>query len=150
MGEKVDLIEFVKFRPQKDEDRSLILNSWLKSFRNSHETRNVPKEIYYVAQEKVVEDTIDSVQVLVAHHLEDVDHVLGYIVFENDEPNAAIIHYVFVKQPYRKFGIARSLWEQATKDASECFHTHTTYTGNTILEKHKSTYNPYKKIGIRI
>lgn len=143
-------LDFVLFRDMTKEDESFIFDSWIKSYINSDESKHVPKNVYYPMQHKVVEDTINSTNVKIAHHFEDINHVLGYIVYENEEPNTCIVHWLFVKKPFRKNGIGNKLWQSITEDAVKVFHTHSSFTHNKIKDKFKSEYNPYLKIGIRI
>lgn len=143
-------LDFVAIRNGNENDEPFIFNSWLRSYINSEDSKHVPKSNYYVGQHKVIEDTLNATNVRVAHHFEDVNHVLGYIVFEYDEPRKAIVHWLFVKRPFRSYGIARMLWKSVTDDAAMVFHTHSSFASVKLKEKYTSVYNPYLKIGVRL
>lgn len=144
------VLDFVKIRDGDVKDEAFIFNSWLRSYKTSQDAKGVPDEMYYKGQHKVIEDTIAVSNTAVSYHAEDPDHILGYIVYEYDEPSTCIIHWVFVKKPFRENGIARKLWDHATDGAGLIIHTHNSYQSVKIKDKVKSDYNPYLKIGVRI
>jgi hypothetical protein len=68
------------------------------------------------------------------------DVILGYIVFQ---PN--VLHYMFVKEAFRKFGIARFLYKESFGDNETITYTHKTLFVRDILSAHPLlTYNPFK------
>ena len=68
----------------------------------------------------------------------DVSVVLGYLV---SEPQ--IIHYVFVKESFRRFGIARMLFDHEHDDLGLTECTHKTFISDEIIRNHGLVYNPF-------
>jgi hypothetical protein len=69
---------------------------------------------------------------------DNVDVILGYLVYQ-----PGILHYVFVKEGFRKLGIAKDLVIQSDlKDDCKC--THKTEWVYKILRKYPDiTYDPF-------
>ena len=65
----------------------------------------VTAEVYMASHNRLAQDLLAMSQCLVACKSDDRDHILGYIVF--DPPD--ICHYIYVKTPFRRLGIARRL-----------------------------------------
>lgn len=144
------VLDLVKIRDAEEKDFPFIFNSWLRSYKTYQDVKSVPDEMYYKGQHKVIEDTLLVSNISIAYHVDDPDHILGYIVYEYEEPTTSIIHWVFVKKPFREHGIARKLWSHATDGTGMVIHTHNSYQSIKIKDKIKSHYNPYLKIGVRI
>jgi GNAT superfamily N-acetyltransferase len=123
------------YRSYHEDDRNFILNSWLKSYKDSMVCKEIPSEIYYETQRELVSKVLDGAQVLVACSPESDKQIFGYIAYEHP----GLIHYIYVKFPYRKFGIGTSLMEQSEVVAP--------YISTHLPRKHKKApeviYNPY-------
>jgi GNAT superfamily N-acetyltransferase len=111
----------VTFRPFSASDHNFIMNSWLKSWRNGP-PRQLPNEQYYREQTFVVQQILANSRVVVACNPEDETQIFGYIVAQ-DSPAARFVHYLYVKQPYRRLGIARALVKE-TGLRAPLFTTH--------------------------
>jgi hypothetical protein len=101
----------VKLRPFQESDFNFILNSWLLSFRNSPFAKNLTNEKYYSAQQPICIHLMNASTILVACSPEEPKQIFGYIVAQ-PAPNAvegAWVHYCYVKNLYRRMGIATSL-----------------------------------------
>lgn len=128
-------------RPANGQDVSFIYATWLNSYRSDSQIGlSCRTTIFYSAYNRILDHILDSdnSQTLVACLPDDPNVILGYLVFERDR-----IHYVFVKEVFRKTGIARSLI-QAANLPQTIFITHRTRSAEPIISSHaKLIYNPF-------
>ena len=137
-----------------DEDLNFIYHSWLKSYRaswarGSNPVRHMNKEIYYDNQKEVIAYLLDNSFVLVAHNPQDSNQIFGYIVAQPTSQGIGIIHYCFVKQPFRNLGIATMLLNEAKAQVGHnptmpmaCTHATGVFHG-VLSKKYNIMYNPY-------
>lgn len=79
----------------------------------------------------------------IAHPNDDHDTILGYLCCEiSDHP---VVHYVFVKETFRKMGIARLLLKHSGVDLNKLMFTHWTFPVDELILKYPDMiYDPYK------
>lgn len=107
-------------REMQESDLGFICNSWVKSYfaLNEH-LRNYSPFVYYAEiQQKVVEYLIGSAKVVVICAEDDPDHIYGYGVYEPGPKT--ILHYLYVKYPFRRLGIGKIIYNHMLSD-----HDHT-------------------------
>lgn len=133
----------VLFRDLAEEDVPFVYNSWLKSFRNGTMCRNVDNSIYFFNHHKIIGQLLERSKVIVCCNSLDPKIIYGYLVFE-DIDGQFVLHYIYVKNIYRKLGLARKLLEQSKHDFSVlgCY-THQTQVGVVKEEKYNLLYHPY-------
>lgn len=119
--------------------RNLIFATWLRSYQTSSlMTKAIPKETFFGEHHKVIERILSrNPTVRLAVIPDDQDVVLGWSVTE-----PGIVHYVYVKPSFRKYGIARALLDHVERPF---IYSHGTYVTRD-LEKHLDgcTFNPYE------
>lgn len=98
----------VKIRPPKPSDSNFILNSWLKSYRNSLLTRTWKNEDYYPAQTKLIQNLVGEWPTHIICNSLDEDQIYGYVCGALTE-NEYIVHYAYMKWTYRKLGFIKTL-----------------------------------------
>lgn len=98
-------------RPARRDDISFIFDSWLRSWRKSPWAGIVPNNVYYPLTRSVIEQLVArGAEFKVAALESNPDHILGWICYEllpartPDGPEA-VIHYLYVKDPYLPLGI---------------------------------------------
>ncbi len=129
-------------------DISLVFNSLLKSHRDSASVKSVPNSIYYAEHHKTIEKILSSpgLVLLVACGQEDSDQVFGYVLAERF-PDKHVVHFIYVKYSFRKFGIAKALLAAANAtNISDLpiMYSHQPKNGETLLKKIPSyVFNPY-------
>lgn len=138
---KVDIY----IRESDSSDTNFIINSWIKSYRVVMEDVEAP--IYYKNQEKLIRRLMDKSKCYMAVNPHDLYQIYGYIMFDNlDE--IGILHYIYVKNPYRRFGIGGDLFNMIDFDKKyPCIATHNTRYLGHVKNKWNITYNPYFLIG---
>lgn len=115
-------------RPACTDDVGLILNSWLKSYRQSEAARTVTNEIYYsenIGEKARIVSLMRKGQTLVACDPTEQDIVFGWVCADAVIP--PVVHYVYVKSPYRRRGLARKLLKAAGVGSAPFLATHETY-----------------------
>src|SRR5579859_1846901 len=95
-------------RQHTTEDISFIYNSFLKSLHNSFPIKFVPDTLYYGPQSQIIESLLKTANVMVACYPEDPSEILGYVIYQEID-SALILHYIYVKQPYRMNHVASDI-----------------------------------------
>lgn len=134
------MIDFIEVRPAKLEDLDFIYATWLKSYRHSSQfAKKLTNAIFFDMHHKVIDGFIArGGLVSIAHPKGEPDVILGYICTEPDLP---VLQYIYVKKPFRKMGIAKTLYK-TSKEPS--LFTHWTTDTDWIVKKLTTlTYNPY-------
>ena len=96
----------VRIRKADEGDTSFIYSSWLKSYASQN--KDQPKITVYKMHRSVVRRLLEEGITLVACMEDDPDQVLGWLCAHRI-PKFLILHYCYVKAPFRRFGLARSL-----------------------------------------
>lgn len=134
----------VRLRNMRPEDKSFILNSWLKSYRQAPAVRRMENNAYYHEQQKVIHDLLDNVNVLIACNEADNNQIYGYLVSQRIS-NVFVIHFLYTKLTFRNCGIAKMLIQARDHDLGKvaAVYTHHTDAANRLAYKYRFTYNPY-------
>jgi len=97
-------------------ERRFVLDGWLKSYKNAHAAGLIDAFDWYSTMIPQLDKICGrpGVRTLVAFNKErppdDVAGLFGFICGEPDS-NPPFVYYVFVKEPYRRMGIARGMFE---------------------------------------
>lgn len=134
----------IQVRGAAKTDIPFITSSWLRSYRDGYLVRAIPNTVYYYQHHKILEHLLPRSIVLVACNEQDPDQILGWICAEVID-TALVVHYVYTKQPFRKFGIAKRLVDllQETEQPPAVMVTHNTQMARPIIKAKKWIYNPY-------
>lgn len=134
----------VRVRPADQSDVSFIFNSWLRSFKKSNQVKEVNAHIYYENQHKVIETLLKRCTVMVGVNPEDATQIYGYSVCEVID-GVNVIHYVYVKELFRRLGIGRELVKACGIDlkASAACYTHRTPLSYRIERNVNVVFHPY-------
>lgn len=129
-------------------EENFVYNSWLHSYRSSHFARPIESKTYYAFHHAIIERILarPTCTVLIATHKDTPTIILGYLVLESLEKPT--IHFVYVKQPFRRLGIAKALLGHLRPKLDvpfEAIYTHKTNDGEGLLTKEagKFSYIPY-------
>ena len=95
-------------RPGRASDFNFIMNSYLKSYRNSPEASFMLNDIYFPEHSQRMQRLLKTSQVLTACAADDPDQILGYIV-TGKAHYWAVVHYLYIKYPFRQMGVAKAL-----------------------------------------
>ena len=137
-------MEQLILRPADSGDLAFILNSWLRSNRNSTFAKRVPNAMYFEEHHRVVTSLLARGEVVIAANREDPGQIIGWACFE--EGAVPILHYVYVKQAFRGLGIARHMLSPVQKGAF--VYTHEPDASKKLFAQ--GIYSPYlmfKRLG---
>lgn len=96
----------IKTRTARKEDVNFIFDSWLKSWRKSKYAGVIPNNLYYSTYRSTIENLVArGAELTVACPENNDDHILGWICHEKTSDSFAVIHYLYVKDPFMKQGI---------------------------------------------
>lgn len=107
-------INEVEFRPAYSGDFAFIFDSWLRSWRKSPWAGIIPNNMYFPVTRSTIEQLVGrGAQFEVACLAADPERILGWICHEQSGPDA-VVHYIYVKDPYLPLGIGEALVERAS------------------------------------
>lgn len=127
----------VELRPYNPEtDRSFVYSTWLRGlyYGNSY-FNSIDKEVFFEQYERVVDHILANSEIIIAGLTDDGDTILGYAVL-----SGPVAHWVHVKSPWRKKGIAKLMVAGRLLETV----THITPAGNAIRNKLKLKHNPWR------
>ena len=137
----------ITIRQAVQADLPMIYSSWMKSNRKNGMAADVLNEVYYDEHRKIIEGCFDRGEILIACDSENESVILGYLA-ASKEP---VLHYVYVKQMFRKLKIASTLIQHVFPDFGKQLTvcTHVPRNVQTAMIKFKLCYNPYLLSGGR-
>jgi len=110
-------------RKAKSDDINFIYATWLRSYKHdSPLTKYTKRTLFFDEHQKLLDRLLPKIQVIVACDENDQDLIFGFLAFE-----PKIVHFVYVKEPFRKMGIARKLIESQGINVNECQASHLTF-----------------------
>lgn len=124
----------IKTRPATSSDLNFVRASWFDSWRHGGKTPDCGYDMYRRGASFLIR-LLTSRHPVVVTYLEDVpDEIIGWICYE-----PGVLHYVYVKQAYRRVSIGQQLCALA----SPSIHTFETRSGKRLLAKIGSRYDPF-------
>lgn len=130
------------YREREAGDGALIFSSWLKSYGKALGLHGEDKKVYFAAQHETVERLLARGRVVVACDPQAPAEVWAWLCFEDKAPGC-LVHFVYTKQVYRRFGLASRLVQLAEAMApGPVSHSHETEAGAVLAAQHPSTYKP--------
>lgn len=135
-------MEEVIIRPMEQGDVNFVLSTWLRSYFYSIRAPILSWR-YYAWQEERIRAVWKNPQssTSMACLKEDPNVILGYLVQEERKDLTPIIHFCYVKKPFRSEGIFKTLLKAASLDLNKkVFFTHLTEDGIKILRKYPELF----------
>lgn len=128
-------------RPSRTNDINFVYSSWLKCYReDSPLTKYTRRRLFFEGHQKILDGLLASpqVQVIVACDGEEQDLIYGYLAYE-----PGVLHFIYVKEAFRKMGIAKQLMSKL--DLENFKISHLTYTLLDLWSagKIQCEYDPY-------
>jgi GNAT superfamily N-acetyltransferase len=127
----------VQLRDGVPEDVAFVRSSWLRSYRDRVE---VSGPVYWHFQGFLVDRLLQRAHTTVACNPEDAAQIFAYAVHETRGP-ILLLHYLLVKAPFRKLGLASLLMESI--GAKGCHYTHRTPAFLPLARRFGAHFNPY-------
>lgn len=137
----------IRIRKAVSKDVRYITSSWLNSYYHSPVNKGTRKSEFFLLEHKMLEVILPRATTLVLCNASNVDQILGYICYEVLAGGVLVIHYVNMKQPYRKRGLARYLVEEVLdiESPSQVLYTYFTEQGGHIIRRHKEELGSWRR-----
>ena len=132
-------------RAIQDSDKNFIFSTWLKSHRATQDNKRMVNSVYYTNFSEIVTNILTTCSVKVACEPGDNDHIYGYIAYRYID-EMPVVHFVYVKQTYRRLGIMDHLITSLVKDKDipvVCTFTSEVY--DKIKQRYGLFYNPFMR-----
>ena len=149
----------IVIRPMQEgeqEEEGFVAGVWQVSFREDVHRSNQQHPAYRAMKATLKTALRSQVNallakpgaiVLLATNPEDPQHFLGFIAYEGQATpdGPLIVHYLYVKQIYRRMGVGRALLDAARGQdtARPIVYTHRTYKGAAVMEDVGALYFPH-------
>lgn len=124
-------------RPMEESDKPFVFSSWLRSYQQSRDVCGVIAPVYYKEQHYIIERLLlRPIDVVVLASEEDPATVIGWMA-----SSQTWLHYLYIKYPFRRMGLAKSL--VGDPERWSCY-THRTPVLNRLKLPPKWDFNPYR------
>jgi GNAT superfamily N-acetyltransferase len=120
------LIEQTDIRLMEPGDDDFVFHSWLTFYRESSRfAKHIKNTIFFERHHRVIERILkaESTKALVCCSKDDPHVIYGYLIFSQLK-KFDVVHMVYVKESFRRLGIAKALFEDAELDPDEIVFTH--------------------------
>lgn len=132
----------VELRAPETQDLNFLLSSFLKSFRNSDESRQMSNEVFFDTYKPLWFQVLQNSLVVVASNPEDPSQIYGYAVYQSIG-GVRVLHWVYVKFTFRHLGIAKRLFEHVDSDpATPTICTFISHVFEKKKKKYRLNYDP--------
>lgn len=142
--EMKDLSLLLNVRRGEENDRNFIMATWLRGlYYGNSWFKEIDKDIFMANYHSIITNVLESPNTLiqVAVLNEDTDVILGYSIIGHlkfrKNVYGRVLHWVFVKDAWRRLGIAKSLVPDDIDAA-----THLTAIGKQLKPK-SMIFNPF-------
>lgn len=115
MNNTKSLMSQVTIRDRQQLDDNFIISSWASSYRNHPTFGAMPEKLYFTHINKFIIRVLGKSYGFIACDSRDKSVIFGYCIyrFHGDLP---IVSYVYVKEHFRRFGIAATLIKQVSSE----------------------------------
>lgn len=96
----------VKLRPYRESDKGFVFSTYLKTQRTSYQ--DTVDIVYFTGMQNRMMGMISNCNITIACNKDDEDQIYGYVI-SSQHGKTPIIHFVYIKQPFRKVGLATLL-----------------------------------------
>lgn len=131
-------------------DTAFLFSSWLKSYRDAPAVAGIPNSLYYAGQHALIERLLGQSAVIVACSSEDPSQIMGYGVgrLSNGPTGHAALHWLYVKHPFRGFGIAKAIEGALVAGATTVSYTHRVKACDRLMRSRPYVFNPFLLFGV--
>jgi len=145
------------FRAATAKDVPFIRHSWVMSYckhsvvaPDSRPPRGacgarMSSSTYVPEQHELIAKILQRASCVVACNAEDPDQIFGYLVFEKQHDRPCI-HYLYVKEKFRKLGIAHALAKEAAAHMPEgpLWASHWSHLLPVVMKPAEVEFNPFR------
>lgn len=138
-------ISLVGFRLAEETDLPFVYMSIVKTLMKSTHWGWLSADFLIKHHNSYIENCLKrpTTKLVIAHPHDDPPTILGFLLAEPK----SILHFVYVKEPFRRYGLAKAMLERLGMVLDKhCIFTHYTDDAATVLKagKYKCRYYPYR------
>lgn len=135
----------LQYRLIEATDLAFVINSWLLSYRKQMGFKGVERERYFEGQLALINYLAQYAKVLVACDAKQPMYIVGWGCAHVDKEGAFGLHYVYVKEDYRRHGIAKGIVNRlGYRDGRPIMTSHWNHNARAYSLTHPLLqYNPY-------
>lgn len=132
----------IKLRGYQPEDKNFIFDSYLRNYYSSMTGYKPESSVFFPGQQRLLEKLIenDNAVFVIACSSDEPDIIFGWSLFSMDKT----LHYVFVKEAYRRMGLSSKMLRHVLKEKTDLVVSHWNKDCAILRRKFKLVYNPYK------
>ncbi len=148
-GHRSPRMQSIEIRQATKDQLSFVFATWLRNYKHSSQfARKIKNATFFKWHHLVIERIFDrpNTLVLIATPQGESEPILGYAVLEAQD-GTPVIHYVYVKDDFRRMGIATKLIAASRLPLDRAVFTHYTSALDELglLKKYTALeYNPYR------
>lgn len=102
-------------------DEDFVYSTYLKSYAQSISCRAIPLDLYNAGARRRLDRLLNSdTNILIAHPPETPEMIYGWLALRDEQ----VVHYIYVKRPYRQQGIAKALLAPQLGGLEPTLYTH--------------------------
>lgn len=93
------------------EDLNFIYSAWFKSWRGQPNAGTIPNHLYHDTMRVMVENLVGRGAIIKV--AEANNRLLGFICYEFTTDKKPVVHYIYVKEVYKQYGVGELLRDDA-------------------------------------
>lgn len=134
----------VRIRAFCETDTNFVLNSWLRHNRTAEPYAQMQSDIYYYNHQLLIGSIARNAAIWLACAEDNPDEIWGYICAEPGPEHSLVVHYIYIKQRWRKFGFAKQLLAAAGwRPGMQIWASHWSDKAEQLGRKVQAKHNPY-------
>jgi GNAT superfamily N-acetyltransferase len=111
------LADYLVFREAEADELNLVLDSWLNSYKKSDYAGVIPNHRYPAVMSEMVAGLLGRGAKLIVAVEPETGRIWGWVCFEEKaQESLGVVHFCYVKDPYRKEGLAKALLDKVPGD----------------------------------
>lgn len=122
-------------------DRGFVFNAWIKAAFEVEPTCYQVRARYEAAQRAHIDACLESATAMVACHPDDPTQLFGFVCLAN-VAGMPVVHWIYVRNHFRKMGLARSILRRLVPDTSAIVATQWSKDCAWIRRKTKLYFDP--------
>ncbi len=137
----------IEVRPYRSsEDKAFVYSTWLRNYKHSsYFAKRIRPVVFFAGHHALLDHLFNKPEIMcaIACSPEDPGQIFGYLAYQlRPKP---ILHFIFVKDDFRKMGVARTLIKSTGIDVASATFTHWTYPVDDIIRRFpEMIYSPYE------
>lgn len=131
-------------RPGDSVDEPLVRSAWIASALSGYAYRGMPRGKAESSLRECIDQALERSVTLVVADKARPEHAIGWSVSEHVDDDTTIVHYVYVKQAWRRKGVGSALARaMGLLDTKRVTYSHANTTSVRIGPQRGWQYDPF-------